>query len=110
LPSFKIIQQLSTVLVAQFRIALHALGNNVREGRRNALIMLRNGNRTLLRTLNQTGESAVGSEWHLAGEQLVENQSEREQVGALIQLATERLFGRHVLHRSHERAGLGHAV
>src|SRR5882757_5509086 len=46
----------------------------------------------------------------MSGEKLVEDDSERKDVGALVDFGGESLLGRHVLHGSDDVAGLGEAV
>ena len=72
--------------------------------------MARNWHRPLMSALHKAGYCALGRVGHFAGEQLVKNQTYRENVGARIQILCMGLLRRHILHCPHHRAGAGHSV
>ena len=58
--------------------------------------------------LHRDLDRRVAVERRLAGEELVEDDAERVEIGALVDLGAARLLGREVLRRADDRARLGH--
>ena len=62
----------------------------------------------LRQVLHRDLDRRLARERHGAGEQLVEDDPRRVEVGALVDRGAARLLGREVLRRTHDRPGLGH--
>ena len=73
------------------------------------MVEFRHGNDALLGTLDQAGQRAVGAEGRLPRQELIKNEAQRKDVGALVQVLRQRLLGRHIFHGADHGAGLGHA-
>ena len=108
------------LLVERFQIREHFRGRRVARGRsgletlrddavergRDVRLQRLERRRALLEPLNEAGESAFGAIARpSAGDQLVEDQAERIDVGPLVGRLAARLFRRHVVERANQRAG-----
>ena len=78
------------------------------ERRRHRGVALRRRDRRLGDLLERDRHRRLGVERQRAGEQLVEHDPDRVEVGARVDRVALRLLGREVLRRAHDRAGLGH--
>ena len=92
------------------RIAFQTLADNFAQRRRNRGVHIHQWNRLFLGALDQARDGAVRMERYEAAQQFVENEPNRELVGAGIQFLAHCLFGRHVFHRPDHHSGLSHAV
>src|ERR1035437_508915 len=110
LPGFEVGQDLAHVLIAVLKFRFQALADNIAERMWNVGAVLGNWGSAFMGALEQTCQRAVRLVGHLAGQQLVKNQSNREQVGTFVQGHAQSLFRRHVLQGAHDGAGLSHAV
>ena len=63
----------------------------------------------LARAFHEAGDGGVGRVGSFSGEQLVEDQADAENVGALVERTAQSLLGRHVFERADDVACLGHA-
>ena len=106
----KIGEHFTGIFVSQGRVTLKATGDNLTHWSRNTCVQVRNWHRPLLRPTQETGDGAVGVVGHLAGEQLVANQTDSEEVGARIEFLGLGLLGRHILHGPEEGTRLRHPI
>ena len=95
------------VLITQIEVALQAPVNDVAEWLGDVRAYRGEVSGIFLRAKNKAGDGAVSLKWHLAAEQLVEDDAERKDVRALVDGLAEGLLGRHVVHGADEAAGLG---
>ena len=92
------------------QIAFQTFRNDVAQRFRYRRIKFRRRHRAFLIPPQQAGHRRVRFVRRLAHQQFVENQSHRENVATLVQRLPHRLFRRHVLDRTQQRARLRHPV
>ena len=100
-------QDLGGLLVAKLSVNLQAFHHHVVEVFRDGRIELRGRRGPFLRALDQQGDCARGLMRRLAGQQLVENNSQSEKIGARIGILPLGLLRRHVFRSADQDAGLG---
>ena len=96
---FQVREQLRRVLVAIAGLQFQATTDNHTQDARNAIVELTGGQSAFLGALHQTLQRAVRRVRHLAGQQLVEDQSRAVNVRLDIDRLSLRLLWRHVLRR-----------
>ena len=97
-------------LVAKGRVLLERALEHRLETRRQVRCQLCEGGRRCVHVGLHEIEAALGREGHSTGEQRVEQDPQRVDVGARVGLLAANLFGRHELGRAHELSHLGHAL
>src|ERR1019366_9372184 len=98
------------ILVSLVQIAFQTLAHDPAQRPGNLSVNIRHWSRTLLCPFDEAGESALGYEGLFAGQHFVQDQTESEDVGTLIEILGQSLLRRHVLHGADERTRLGHPV
>ena len=97
-------------LEAVLAVLLQAVAHDVVERGRDVASRLRQLRRLLPHDRGDRVARRVALERLLAGEQLVQDRAEGEDVRAVVDRQAADLLGRHVAHRAHHRAGLGVAA
>src|ERR1035438_1962551 len=108
-PGRQLLQQFDGGVIAVGGLALQATADDRAQGFGNGGIDVGSRLRVLAGALHQAGDGSVGLVGSLSGDQLKEDQTDAENIGALVQRTAQRLLGRHVFERADDGAGLSHA-
>ena len=100
--------ELLGALVAARRVLLQRTQHDRLQRRRDPRLELARRHRRLVDLLDRDRDRRLAVERDLAGQQLVEHDPGRVQVGAAVDRVALGLLGREVLDRADDRAGLGH--
>ena len=109
LPGVQLLQEFDNRVIAVGRLALQAATDDRAQGSGNGIFHVGGRFGNLARTPHQAGDGGVRVVRRFPGQQFVEDKTDAEDIGALIELGAQGLLGRHVLHGADDGAGLGHA-